>query len=141
MAGRVASWFGGGSSSSSEAQSDGGAGSAHFDAGSGDYGTSDSFGSDFASSGASYGAGAGGMSSMGAGDPQAALRAALQQEQQKAVVQAAIAKLTELCWDTCVARPEAKLSSSEQTCIANCAERYLDTSMFVMGRMTKQHQQ
>jgi len=73
-------------------------------------------------------------------DPQAALRMALQQEQQKAVVQAAIAKLTDMCWDTCMGRPDAKLSGSEQSCLSNCADRYLDTSMFIMGRMQKQQQ-
>mmetsp|Transcript_8672 Transcript_8672/g.12199 ORF Transcript_8672/g.12199 Transcript_8672/m.12199 type:complete len:127 (+) Transcript_8672:45-425(+) len=124
----MSSWFGGGSSSSSSTDTS-------FDSGS-DFSSGDSaFGTDFASAPAppSYG----GMSG-GAGGSEAALRMALQQEQQKAVVQAAISKLTELCWDTCVGRPDAKLSSSEQSCIANCAERYLDTSMFVMGRLTKQ---
>ena len=80
-----------------------------------------------------------GGSSSGGGD-EAALRLALQQEQQKAVVQAAINKLTELCWDKCVTRPDVKLSSSEQECISNCSERYLDTSMFVMNRMAGQAQ-
>jgi len=125
-------WFGGGSSSSSTSSTSDGYG----DSGS----SGSSFGTDYSgSSGPSSSFSSGGMSQYGgAGDSQAALREALQQEQQRAVIQAAIAKLTELCFDTCIDRPSAKLSSSEHTCISQCAERYLDTSMFVMGRLSKQ---
>ncbi|KAF6002247.1 Timm8ap [Cyanidiococcus yangmingshanensis] len=61
----------------------------------------------------------------------------LEQENQKAAVQAVIAKLTELCWDKCVQKPGSKLSSSEAECLSNCAERFLDTSLFIMQRMVK----
>lgn len=61
----------------------------------------------------------------------------LEQENQKAAVQAVIAKLTELCWDKCVQKPGSKLSSSETECLSNCAERFLDASLFIMQRMVK----
>jgi import inner membrane translocase subunit TIM8 len=61
----------------------------------------------------------------------------LEQENQKAAVQAVIAKLTELCWDKCVQKPGSKLSNSEAECLSNCAERFLDTSLFIMQRMVK----
>jgi import inner membrane translocase subunit TIM8 len=67
-----------------------------------------------------------------------ALEQALMQEQERAAVTAAIAKLTEICFDKCVAYPDAKLSNSEVTCIKNTTGRYLDTSMFVVGRLMRQ---
>ena len=66
----------------------------------------------------------------------------METENQKAVIQAAISKLTETCFDKCVTKPGAKLDSSEANCIANCAGRYLDSSVFVVNRMmAKRNQQ
>lgn len=59
----------------------------------------------------------------------------METEQQKAVIQAAIAKLTETCFDKCVTKPSSKLDSSEANCVANCAGRFLDSSVFVVNRM------
>ena len=67
-----------------------------------------------------------------------ALEQALMQEQERAAVTAAIAKLTEICFDKCVSYPDAKLSSSEISCIKNTTGRYLDSSMFVVGRLMRQ---
>ena len=65
----------------------------------------------------------------------------LETENQKAVIQAAIGKLTETCFDKCVKSPSSKLDSSEANCIANCAGRYLDSSVFVVNRMMAKRQQ
>ena len=62
-------------------------------------------------------------------------------QNQKAVIQAAIGKLTETCFDKCVQKPGNKLDSSEANCIANCAGRYLDSSVFVVNRMMAKRQQ
>jgi hypothetical protein len=127
----MSSWFGSGSSKSATpapAEEDHGFSGAE----SGGFSNS----ANFAGNGIS-GAGAGGLGGGMTSDPQMALRMALAQEQQKAVVQAAISKLTELCWESCVQRPEAKLSSSDQQCIAHCAERYLDTANFIAARFQK----
>ena len=72
---------------------------------------------------------------------QAELRSFMETENQKAVIQAAISKLTETCFDKCVAKPGNKLDSSEANCIANCAGRYLDSSVFVVNRMMAKRQQ
>ena len=69
------------------------------------------------------------------------LQAFMETENQKAVIQAAISKLTETCFDKCVTKPGAKLDSSEANCIANCAGRYLDSSVFVVNRMMAKRQQ
>lgn len=70
-------------------------------------------------------------------DPAAAARvqAFIAEEQQKAAVQQVIAKLTDTCWDKCMSKPGAKLSSWETDCISNCAERFLDASIFIAQRM------
>ncbi|CAN8066074.1 unnamed protein product [Agarophyton chilense] len=75
-------------------------------------------------------------------DPRAAaaMQAFIQEENQKAAVQQIISKLTDTCWDKCMGKPGAKLSSWETDCISNCAERFLDTSIFIVQRMEKQAQ-
>mmetsp|Transcript_52264 Transcript_52264/g.124486 ORF Transcript_52264/g.124486 Transcript_52264/m.124486 type:complete len:86 (+) Transcript_52264:38-295(+) len=50
-------------------------------------------------------------------------------------IQAVVGKITDLCWEKCVSKPGASLTDSEKNCIANCSERFLDTSMFVVNRM------
>mmetsp|Transcript_8162 Transcript_8162/g.17868 ORF Transcript_8162/g.17868 Transcript_8162/m.17868 type:complete len:85 (-) Transcript_8162:497-751(-) len=69
------------------------------------------------------------------------LQSFMETEQQKAVIQAAINKLTETCFDKCISKPGAKLDSSEANCIANCAGRFLDSSVFVVSRMMAKRQQ
>ena len=65
----------------------------------------------------------------------------METENQKAVIQQAISKLTETCFDKCVQKPGNKLDSTEANCIANCAGRYLDSSVFVVNRMMAKRQQ
>ena len=69
------------------------------------------------------------------------LQSFMEMENQKAVIQSAISKLTETCFDKCVKTPGTKLDSSEANCIANCAGRYLDSSVFVVNRMMAKRQQ
>ena len=64
----------------------------------------------------------------------------MESENQKAVIQAAISKLTDICFDKCIDRPGAKLDSSEANCVANCAGRFLDSSVFVVNRMMAKRQ-
>ncbi|GAB4860376.1 Mitochondrial import inner membrane translocase subunit tim8 [Ancistrocladus abbreviatus] len=73
-------------------------------------------------------------------DPSALNSAELQnlinQEKQRAMVNEMVAKLTSVCWDKCVTgTPGSKFSSSEVTCLNNCARRYLDMSMMIMNRL------
>ena len=59
----------------------------------------------------------------------------METENQKAVIQAAISKLTDICFEKCITKPGNKLDSSEANCVANCAGRFLDSSVFVVNRM------
>ena len=62
----------------------------------------------------------------------------METENQKAVIQQAISKLTETCFDKCVTKTSRQLDQSEANCISNCAGRYLDASVFVVNRMVSQ---
>ncbi|KAI3856837.1 hypothetical protein C5167_022297 [Papaver somniferum] len=65
----------------------------------------------------------------------------IEQEKQRAMVNEMVAKLTNTCWDKCVtSTPGSKFSSSESSCIASCAQRYLDTSMLIMKRFQNMQQ-
>ncbi|GMN56573.1 hypothetical protein TIFTF001_025692 [Ficus carica] len=59
----------------------------------------------------------------------------MQQEKERAMINEMVAKLTTVCWDKCITgTPGSKFSSSEQTCLQNCARRYLDMSALIMKR-------
>ncbi|EWM20661.1 mitochondrial protein translocase family [Nannochloropsis gaditana] len=61
-------------------------------------------------------------------------------EQQKALVQSVIARLTEMAFETCITKPASSLSSGEQSCIQATVAKYLDTSEFVLGRVQRSAQ-
>ena len=65
----------------------------------------------------------------------AELQQFMETENQKAVIQAAISKLTDICFEKWITKPGNKLDSSEANCVANCAGRFLDSSVFVVNRM------
>ncbi|KAM7480186.1 hypothetical protein LguiA_028399 [Lonicera macranthoides] len=59
----------------------------------------------------------------------------INQEKQKAMLNEMVAKLTNMCWDKCItSTPGNKFSSSESTCLSNCAQRYMDLSLIIMKR-------
>ncbi|KAG0501641.1 hypothetical protein HPP92_001713 [Vanilla planifolia] len=59
----------------------------------------------------------------------------LEQEKQKAMVSEMVGKLTNVCWDKCITgNPGSKFSSSEISCLTNCAQRYMDMSIIIMKR-------
>lgn len=59
-------------------------------------------------------------------------------EQQKALIQAVMFKLTDAAFDACVSKPSNSLSSSEQSCIAAVVGKYLETTELVVGRLQGQ---
>ncbi|XP_043724020.1 mitochondrial import inner membrane translocase subunit TIM8 [Telopea speciosissima] len=59
----------------------------------------------------------------------------LDQEKQKAMVNEVVSKLTSVCWDKCITgSPGSKFSSSESTCLSNCAKRYADMTRIIVSR-------
>merc|ERR1711923_370493 len=65
----------------------------------------------------------------------------IQAEQQRAELQAQAHKLADVCWEQCVDRPKDKLDSRTETCVSNCVERFIDTSLTVAQRFQKLIQQ
>ncbi|GAB2289363.1 Mitochondrial import inner membrane translocase subunit tim8 [Dionaea muscipula] len=66
----------------------------------------------------------------------AELQNLINQEKQKAMVNEMVAKLTSTCWDKCITgTPGSKFSSSETSCLTNCAQRYLDLSVMITKRL------
>lgn len=65
----------------------------------------------------------------------AELQQFLEQEKQKAVLNELVGKLTDVCWDKCItSTPGSKFSSSESSCLTNCAQRFLETSSLILRR-------
>eukprot|EP01036_Dinobryon_divergens_P030585 gene30585-39853_t len=60
---------------------------------------------------------------------------ALAVEQQKAMVQAVVFKLTDIAFDECVPKPSSSLSSSEQSCISSIVGKYVESSQLIVGRL------
>lgn len=59
----------------------------------------------------------------------------MQQEKERAMLNEMVGKLTNVCWDKCITgTPGSKFSSSESTCLSNCAQRYMDMSLIIMRR-------
>ncbi|KAI7892311.1 Tim10/DDP family zinc finger-domain-containing protein [Mucor mucedo] len=59
----------------------------------------------------------------------------LEAEQAKARVQEVVHNMTDTCWDKCISKVNNKLDRSEEACLANCVDRFLDTSLFIVKRL------
>ena len=55
-------------------------------------------------------------------------------EQQKLQFMNQVHKLNENCWDLCVGYPSSSLSGREETCLTNCVDRFIDTTMLITNR-------
>ena len=42
--------------------------------------------------------------------------------------------LTDKCWELCVDKPSTKLSGSNEKCISNCVNRFIDVNNYVFKR-------
>mmetsp|Transcript_31651 Transcript_31651/g.75934 ORF Transcript_31651/g.75934 Transcript_31651/m.75934 type:complete len:104 (+) Transcript_31651:51-362(+) len=59
---------------------------------------------------------------------------ALQQVQTLLQAEKAIAGINRKCFRRCVGTPGKQLWSSEQQCVWNCAQRYIETQFFIQRR-------
>merc|ERR1712008_166565 len=98
---------------------------------------------DFSSSGDSGSSSFGGLDDLSgsgggggkAGD--AELQSFLMMEQQKQQFQAQVHKMNDLCWETCVGAPDSKLGSRTETCLTNCVDRFIDSTLFITNRFAQ----
>ncbi|CAI2175128.1 502_t:CDS:1, partial [Funneliformis geosporum] len=51
----------------------------------------------------------------------------LENENARMRIQSSIHTFTDLCWDKCISKVSNKIDRSEETCLTNCVERFLDT--------------
>ncbi|XP_045122757.1 mitochondrial import inner membrane translocase subunit Tim8-like [Portunus trituberculatus] len=65
------------------------------------------------------------------------LQSFLMMEQQKAQMQAMIHKMNEVCWEVCVGSPASRLDARTETCISNCVDRFIDSSLFITNRFAQ----
>ena len=62
-------------------------------------------------------------------------------EQMRAQVQQTVARVTDVCWDKCIGTPGRSLSSREESCLSECAKRFIDTTQLVVQRFQQQASQ
>ncbi|CCM00887.1 uncharacterized protein FIBRA_02933 [Fibroporia radiculosa] len=63
-------------------------------------------------------------------------------EQAQARLHSTIHMMTGMCWDKCVTgTPSTRFSRSEESCLANCVDRFLDTSLFMVKKIEEQRSQ
>lgn len=72
----------------------------------------------------------------GTGGSMAQFQMMVQQEQQRALIQKAVARIADVAFDKCVGKPDSALSSREKSCIENVAGSYVDTSLFIVKRLS-----
>ncbi|XP_004518868.1 mitochondrial import inner membrane translocase subunit Tim8 [Ceratitis capitata] len=58
-------------------------------------------------------------------------------EKQKAQVNAQIHEFNDICWEKCIGKPGSKLDSSTETCLSNCVDRFIDTSLLITQRFAQ----
>ncbi|RPA87624.1 mitochondrial import inner membrane translocase subunit tim13 [Ascobolus immersus RN42] len=54
-----------------------------------------------------------------------ALMERIAQEQSIANARALVAKINENCFDKCIPKPGSKMSSSDESCVTKCLEKYM----------------
>ncbi|EIM83362.1 uncharacterized protein STEHIDRAFT_159947 [Stereum hirsutum FP-91666 SS1] len=70
------------------------------------------------------------------------LQTFLDREQAQARVQQSIHTFTSMCWDKCITgTPSTRFSRSEESCLVNCVDRFLDTSLFMVKKIEEQREQ
>ncbi|XP_005185981.1 mitochondrial import inner membrane translocase subunit Tim8 [Musca domestica] len=75
--------------------------------------------------------------SLGSSSGDKELQEFLMIEKQKAQVNAQIHEFNEICWDKCIGKPSSKLDSATETCLANCVDRFIDTSLLITQRFAQ----
>ncbi|XXH04875.1 60S ribosomal protein L25 [Hypoxylon texense] len=69
----------------------------------------------------------------------AEIQQTLSSEDQKARLQATVHSLTDTCFRKCITGTirSGKLDKTEESCMANCADRFVDASRLTIGHLQK----
>ncbi|EDV99840.1 mitochondrial import inner membrane translocase subunit Tim8 [Drosophila grimshawi] len=58
-------------------------------------------------------------------------------EKQKAQVNEQIHEFHGICWEKCIGKPSTKLDHATETCLSNCVDRFIDTSLLITQRFAQ----
>nr|ACO10973.1 Mitochondrial import inner membrane translocase subunit Tim8 [Caligus rogercresseyi] len=61
----------------------------------------------------------------------------VQTEQQRQQILEQVHKLNDVCWKTCVSSVSSSLGSRTETCLTNCTERFVDTTLLITQRFAQ----
>ena len=61
----------------------------------------------------------------------------LSTERKRIELQAAVTKLTDLCWDKCMGKPGSKMDYKTEKCFQNCTARFIETSQVAAQSLVK----
>ncbi|KAF9068014.1 Tim10/DDP family zinc finger-domain-containing protein [Rhodocollybia butyracea] len=66
----------------------------------------------------------------------------LEKEQTQAKIHSTIHNFTTMCWDKCITgTPSTRFSRSEESCLNNCVNRFLDSSIFLVKQIQERRDQ
>ncbi|KAH9857932.1 Tim10/DDP family zinc finger-domain-containing protein [Lenzites betulinus] len=63
------------------------------------------------------------------------LESFIETQQAQTRVQTQVNTLAEMCWDKCVGSISSGFSRGERSCLENCVDRFLDTSLYLVKRI------
>ncbi|KAK7463787.1 Mitochondrial import inner membrane translocase subunit tim8 [Stygiomarasmius scandens] len=70
------------------------------------------------------------------------LAAFLEKEQTQAKLHSTVHNFTTMCWDKCVtSTPSTRFSRGEESCLMNCVDRFLDSSIFLVKQISERRDQ
>ncbi|KAG2368226.1 Tim10/DDP family zinc finger-domain-containing protein [Suillus spraguei] len=65
-----------------------------------------------------------------------------EREQAQARINSTVHNLTSMCWDKCITgTPGSRFARGEESCLLNCVDRFLDTSLFIIKTIEGQRSQ
>lgn len=64
------------------------------------------------------------------------LREELMIEEQRAKFQLQVLNFTDTCWDKCIDKPGNKLDGRTESCLVNCVDRFIDTTLLISKRFS-----
>ncbi|KAG0709067.1 Tim10/DDP family zinc finger-domain-containing protein [Suillus ampliporus] len=66
----------------------------------------------------------------------------LEREQAQARVNSTVHSLTSMCWDKCITgTPGSRFARGEESCLLNCVDRFMDTSLYIIKTIEGQRSQ
>ncbi|CAF1194859.1 unnamed protein product [Rotaria sp. Silwood1] len=68
----------------------------------------------------------------------AQLASFIEQENRKQHFRSVVHILTERCWDLCSPNISSRLDDRSEKCLADCVERFLDSSNYIMNKISQE---